>query len=181
MNSKDHFLKQISEFLDGELPQTEQDALLKTLANDEELSGAWERYHLIGDAIRNDLPELIGCDISTRVQQAIATEPAILVPLSRRHALVRPVMGFALAASVAAMAILGVRQLNQDTSPAQPLMVAQEQPLPASTFDNSPIRPASVQTLPNTQLDSYLVNYYEHQGNMGMLPYVRIISHDPNE
>jgi len=181
VSNNDHSLNQLSAFLDGELSPSERDALLEAMARDEELAGAWERYHLIGDAMRNALPEVMGRDISARVHQAVAGEPVILAPRHRRRALARPVLGFALAASVAAVAILGVRQLNREASPGQPLLVAQEQALPANDFDNSAIQPASVQTLPNAQLDSYLVNYYEHQGNMGMLPYVRIISHDPNE
>src|ERR1700733_2649215 len=46
--------EQVSAFLDGELPNTETELLLKRLTRDGELRESFGRYALIGEALRGD-------------------------------------------------------------------------------------------------------------------------------
>ena len=54
--------EQLSAFIDGELPKTEQTLLLHRLKQDKVLQHQWQRYHLIRDAMRKNLPDYIYTD-----------------------------------------------------------------------------------------------------------------------
>ena len=56
------------------------DELFEQLANDNVLSETWDRYHLIGDVLRDELPESVSLDLSAQIAQSIADEPTILAP-----------------------------------------------------------------------------------------------------
>lgn len=101
-----------------------------------------------------------------RVRQAVAAEPIALQTRRSKDIWARPVAGFALAASVAVMAIIGIRFFNYP--PAQAPLLA-EAKIPK---DNLPTVQAHLQ--------HYLVNYSEYldNGMRGMLPYARIASYD---
>ena len=74
--SLDEVSVSISAWMDG----AEHDAMPESLKT-EQGKETWQLYHLIGDALRT--PELAlppAADFSSRVAQAIAAEPTILVP-----------------------------------------------------------------------------------------------------
>jgi sigma-E factor negative regulatory protein RseA len=114
--------EQLSALVDNELTK-EASSVIESLLEDNEAKQTWSRYHLIGDSLRGHIPEHVG-DISSNVSQAIASEPTILAPAkisaSRKSSyLMKPVMGFAIAASVAAVAIFNVQQANQISETGQ--------------------------------------------------------------
>ncbi|HEA3201336.1 TPA: transcriptional regulator [Aeromonas veronii] len=134
--------EQISALMDGDLSDAE---VLNELEMDSDLQDTWGRYHLIGDAMRGDLPVNLQLDLSDSVMAALEDEPTILapkpvetapvlqpavapvktdsnvVPLFRR---VGQQLGqYAIAASVAAAVIFGVQQYQgQDGVPANPVL-----------------------------------------------------------
>ena len=63
--------EQISALVDGEL---QDKALLEQLGNEPELAGTFARYHLYGDALRNDLPKHLDLDLSDSIMAALADE-----------------------------------------------------------------------------------------------------------
>lgn len=168
--------ERLSALMDGELSEAEAEPVLEALRQDNELQSRWERYQLIGDALRNHLPDYMSADLASQVSEALANEPALLVPQARRRALplvLRPVAGLAVAASVAMVAILGLQLLRDNE--ASPVL--------------GPVADAGRTTQPNlerpsvqTQLDRrYLVNHYEHaptNGMKGMLPYATVVGYD---
>jgi sigma-E factor negative regulatory protein RseA len=105
----EEILNRVSAFADGECSETESRAALASL-NNAETRATWSRYQLIGDAMRGDMPRFIDGGFAGRVQQALALEPAILAPVARQPAWLRPVAGVAIAATVAAVAVFGVGQ-----------------------------------------------------------------------
>jgi sigma-E factor negative regulatory protein RseA len=124
MANKEH----ISALVDGEIQDS---ALLEQLGNDRELSDTFGRYHLYGDALRNELPHHLQLDLSERVAAALADEPAIIAapapsaPKGEKAGVIRPLFGrvapmlrhvgqFAVAASVSAAVIVGVQQYSQN-------------------------------------------------------------------
>ena len=109
--------EQLSALVDDELTQ-EASSVIESLLEDNDAKQTWTRYHLIGDSLRGHLPGHIG-DISGNVSQAIASEPTILAPKKKSSDLMKPVMGFAIAASVAAVAIFNVQQANQISETGQ--------------------------------------------------------------
>ncbi|MGR1255465.1 RseA family anti-sigma factor [Aeromonas veronii] len=134
--------EQISALMDGDLSDAE---VLNELEMDSDWQDTWGRYHLIGDAMRGDLPVNLQLDLSDSIMAALEDEPTILapkpvetapvlqpavapvktdanvVPLFRR---VGQQLGqYAIAASVAAAVIFGVQQYQgQDGIPANPVL-----------------------------------------------------------
>ncbi|HET9395162.1 MAG TPA: sigma-E factor negative regulatory protein, partial [Nitrospiraceae bacterium] len=106
---------QLSAMFDDELPEQQCELLARRLARDENLKARWGRYATISAAIRKEQIVLrMDSKLSRRISAAIADEPPLVSgaagarkvlnnPSVRRW--VQPVLGAALAASVAAVAI----------------------------------------------------------------------------
>ena len=128
--------EQISALMDGDLIDAE---VLNELEMDSDLHATWARYHLIGDAMRGDLPVNLQLDLSDSIMLALEDEPAILAPKPAQPAApqVQPagkvipfvrrfgqqVGQYAIAASVAAAVIFGVQQYQgKDGVPTSPVL-----------------------------------------------------------
>ncbi|QSX34707.1 anti-sigma factor [Shewanella avicenniae] len=116
----------VSAVVDGE---TDSHALAE-LASDKASHEKWRNYHMIGDAMRGELPETIDLDLTARIAEAIELEPTVIAPVTQTE--VQPaaivVQGntakvvpfykqfgqYAIAATVAMMAIVGVQNMNQE-------------------------------------------------------------------
>jgi sigma-E factor negative regulatory protein RseA len=171
---------QISASADDELSGHELDQAINMLASSDDAQKQMNRYHLIGHAIRDEIPDVIAHDLRARVASAVAAEPAILAPRNiekSQHRFANPFAGLAVAASVAAIAVFGLRSLPvDDTHPVDTPPVAQIQQPPS---DFSLVNQATSAPLPN----HYILNHFEHApvSNMnGMLPYVIIVT-QPNQ
>jgi sigma-E factor negative regulatory protein RseA len=105
--------EQVSAFLDGELPKSETELLLKRLTRDAQLREGFGRYALIGEAIRGGGHHLMTRGFAARVNLAIDGEPVQANgPVSQIHAprWWRPFAGVAVAAGVAAIAVVALQQ-----------------------------------------------------------------------
>ena len=69
--------ERISVLMDGE---TSEASWLKSVLQDSQQQETWSRYHLIGDALRDELPGNITLDLADRVALALADEPTVLAP-----------------------------------------------------------------------------------------------------
>lgn len=182
--------EQLSALVDDELTH-EASPVVNNLLQDKEAKETWSRYHLIGDSLRGHLPEHIG-DISSNVSQAIASEPTILAPKKKSSDLMKPVMGFAIAASVAAVAIFNVQQAKQTPEAGQPVIaqssIATDQPSLVASIATPQLvdqqkSQAQVYQVKNVdpRLSRYLVNYNERRANSsvgGMPPHVRMVANE---
>ena len=104
---------QISAFVDGELPENENELLLRRLSQDAALRQQVAQYLAIGRLIRRDHEVPGMSELRDRIAAALGEEPVqhhaeTEVPASR---FTRPAIGAAIAATVAVMAILGIRQI----------------------------------------------------------------------
>jgi sigma-E factor negative regulatory protein RseA len=105
--------EQVSAFLDGELPNSESELLLKRLTRDGVLRESFGRYALIGEAIRGGSRAYLTQGFAGRVNLAIDGEPisagghTAQVHASRWW---RPFAGAAVAAGVAAVAVVAFHQ-----------------------------------------------------------------------
>lgn len=128
--------EQLSALMDGDLSEIE---VLNELGTDPALQDTWSRYHLIGDAMRGDLPVNLQLDLSDSIMLALEDEPAILAPKPAQPATPRvqpagkvipfvrrfgqQVGQYAIAASVAAAVIFGVQQYQgKDGVPTSPVL-----------------------------------------------------------
>lgn len=178
--------EQISAFVDGELPDAERELLQKRLTNDTELQATWQRYHLIRDALREDLPEFINKDnaVAYIQNENIGLPPASSLTSLVQH-LVKPVVGMAIAASVAALAVVGVLyEGDQLSAPNLPQIVDSQATqvaipdiftiVPRSTWQSA--KPAVV-----SHLNGYLVDHSGYAGfgsAQGIIPYSRVAGYD---
>ena len=76
----DPIREQISAFLDGELPDTETELLLKRLTRDAELRESFGRYALIGEACRGTRGSVLTRDLYVRINRAIDGESPAVIP-----------------------------------------------------------------------------------------------------
>ena len=186
--------EQLSALLDDELGD-ETGITLQALGNNDEHRQTWSRYNLIGECLRGNLPEHIDPKIADKIRDAIESEPAILAPHRKTSRFLKPVMGFAIAASVAVVVILGLQQsntspsfvpvqslaINQSALPNQQLVTNDTQQQSGQYFKQLPVV-KSVDA--GSRLNRYLVNYNEYRANAGMqgiLPYVRIVAYETDD
>jgi len=120
--------EQVSAFLDGELPHSETDLLLKRLMRESELRASFGRYALMGESVRGSGTARLSHGFAARVNRVIDGEPRvpnIPLPIPRLQRW-RPFAGAAVAAGVAAIAVLALQQRAvAPTLRAAPPMVAQ--------------------------------------------------------
>ncbi len=176
-------LEEISAAMDGESPAQQAGTLLGKVASDAKLSEAWYRYHLLGDAMRGQVPDHIDLHMRHKTRESLVAEPTVLAPTKRLASLLKPVAGLAIAASVAALAVIGARQLLQLDSVEPVPGIVQQRP---AGVERPPVAVVSwqPQTQAATRLNSYLVNYSEHRSNAAVpatLPYVRIVGRETDD
>lgn len=128
---------QISAFVDGELPENEAELLLRRLNQDVAMRQQVAEYLAIGRFMRRDY-ELPGIDalrnrIASALGEEILPEAQSLVP--ERTRFLKPMLGFAMAASVAVLAVVGLRQavLPGAGEPGRVAIVAGADSLPSIT------------------------------------------------
>ena len=182
--------EQISALVDEEL-ETGSVFILNAMKDNQEYRQAWSHYHLIGEALRGNLPEQVDMNLAERVSKALQNEPAY-TETRKSFLLLKPLAGFAIAASVTVVAILGVRQAGIEPagSPSPvvasngieaPVHVVSSDPVPAT---ENRVHEYTVPADAESRLNRYLVNHNEYRntvGVQGMLPYVRIVAHEVEE
>jgi sigma-E factor negative regulatory protein RseA len=157
--------EQVSAFLDGELPNSETELLLKRLTRDGELRESFGRYALIGEAIRGTTRGvLLNRGFTGRVNLAIDGEliPANEhVPQTRGPRWWRPFAGAAVAAGVAAVAVVALQQraVAPALRSAVPLTAHTSVPAPASREAISYTVPATLPAAPAAMPPARLTNY----------------------
>lgn len=110
-NSSD---ERISALMDGELDEPAHHDSIEQLLKKDEARRTWARYHLISDTLRQSLPAGIDLQFSSRVMATLNDEPTVLAPpISQTSPLARRLAGLAVAASVAAVAVMGVQFMYQ--------------------------------------------------------------------
>lgn len=185
----------LSAFVDEEASEFEVQRLCRELLNDEHQRARLGRYHLIRDALRDNLPPKIDTNFAAGVMAVIDREPSAAVAADTagwRTRLLNPAAGFGLAASIAVCAVLGFQSYNDSSSPGMPAAtVAQINPSPAPSTSNSQLLrqvdtdssamaeapQVSLASNPEVaaRLNSYLVNHSEYAPSRGMMPYARVV------
>ncbi len=124
---KDKVLEEIAGFMDGELPRDRSRFALRRLARDSELTGQWQRMHMVRSYLRDGDACPVPDGFLTEIQQHLDDQP-MLEDSGAGHITgvkrwMRPLVSTAVAASVAVLALVGVNQnmLEQQSSQGQPL------------------------------------------------------------
>lgn len=156
---------QISAYVDGELPAAEAEMLTRRLAHDEALREQAGQYLAIGRLLRGE-SELAGAaGLRQRIAAAIETETMEDAGLPVAAAgWMRPAAGVAIAASVAVLALFGLRQMD----PADIAPAATPQTLIADDASYTEPAPADVVAdRPSDMLRQYYLSHGATSGDLG--------------
>ncbi|MGD8977720.1 MAG: sigma-E factor negative regulatory protein [Gammaproteobacteria bacterium] len=150
--------EQLSVWLDDELEEGESEMLVRRLSTHPELRRTAARYLLMGDAARGELATDDPLQVSKRLSVAldgestsVAAAPAVMAGWRR------PLAGAAVAASVAVVAILGLRSNGVEPTPGAPIS-AETSPVPEYTV---PV-PLSRRAGSPDRLSAYYLNHSEY-------------------
>jgi len=113
--------QELSSLMDGELAAHEAGHAIGRCCGDEELKARWREYHLIGEALRGEVPRPSAS--TRRIMDAIASEPTVLAPRRRPTASVGRI-AFAAAASVATVAVVGWIGMQDGGPPSGPALAS---------------------------------------------------------
>ena len=169
--------EKISALMDGELEGSGAEALIDDLRRGGEARETWRLYHLAGDAMRDT--RLLSDGFAARLAQRLQAEPTVLAP---RRGAARPrwiAMPAAVAASLAAIGLVGWLAFGpqQPRPPSAPIAQAKLPPVA-----NATTRPAKV-PLPSATPDYLLAHqgFSPRIGLEGMAPYARTVSDEAIE
>ncbi len=208
--------EKLSSLIDDEHDSSALDQTLNKLCNDEEAKAQWARFHLARDVMQREYYGRLDSDFSTRIRTAIDQE----IVYSQDHKVarvdfkasrkssnwLRPVGGLALAATVAAVSVMGLRYLQPIDPVGTPAVALNAETVektkaPAAVQPNLPFQPTAVNfrlvnnegtywTLDRerirdkgleSRLNSYLSDHIEFatmRNVGGMLPYSRLVGYD---
>lgn len=173
--------EKLSAFVDNELDELDEHRVYSALVENTAMRRTWERYHLARSALHQELEVILPPDMAERVSRQIAGEPSEAGSY-RRHQLARLAGTLALAASVAAIAILGVQRVN--APPAQPVTLAASSPeAPAPVIRVGTTRWDTKEPQAEDALNAYLMEHNEFASTLGgMMPsYVRVVGYDSDK
>lgn len=156
---------QISAFVDGELPDNESELLLRRLSQDAALRAQVDQYMAIGRLIRqdvevpgmDDLRDRIAATLDDEVVPAQAQEQEQQRVVGSRF--MTPATGVAVAATVAALALVGLSQLDAsiDADLAGAVAIAYTEPAVEQALANQP----------NQQLLEYIRRHGDSSSDLG--------------
>ena len=177
--------ERLSALVDGELSTASTAEVISRMKASPDLCGAWDRYHLIGDAIRGEGLRGSADGIADNVRELVLAEPAIIarpIPINRPKSnkrILRPLAGAAIAASVAAVAVVTLPRLNWDSPTAGPAQVVSKSITPGSYQTGTRWKNLAEPAL-ESKLNRYLENHSEYasSGGMGVVPYSSFVSYD---
>lgn len=160
---------QISAFIDGELPEAEAEMLVHRFSQDSELRQQAERYMEIGRLLRGEqsLPGM--SRLRVRINAALDGHdlPDEALPAPASHRLLRPAAGFAIAASVALLGLLGLQQVNtQDEQGPLSATVAADTAGQAVTY-TEPAVSEVLSDRPSDRLRQYYLSHGETSSDLG--------------
>jgi sigma-E factor negative regulatory protein RseA len=181
----DKINEQISAMFDDELNAEEYELLIRRLKQDEQLQSNWQRYQLISDVLKKEKITSPGQNFVGAVSQQIDNESAIELAdtpsQSKPISWLKPLTGVAIAASVAAMAIVGIQNINPGYAPADPVPALAQSPVQQSIQPVAGTRWDLQQPETEMRLNGYLVNHSEYTSGIslqGMVNYARIAGYD---
>jgi negative regulator of sigma E activity len=165
---------QISAFIDDELSEQESAFLVRRFEHDEAAHERAVRYSVIGSALRGELLQPYPAVLRRRIVSALDGAP---VPSTSRVSerwstrLVRPLLGVGIAASVALVALVGLRSLNEarvgpasGVAPAPGLVVREVVSPPSYVVPPEVAEPNAI--VSPIRLTNYLVHHGEYASRL---------------
>ncbi|MBW9265405.1 MAG: sigma-E factor negative regulatory protein [Candidatus Thiodiazotropha sp. (ex. Lucinisca nassula)] len=191
--------ERLSALVDDEISEHEISGEINKLKNTQESQDIWSRYHLIGDAMRNELGQIHDPEMARSICRHIENEPIVLAPAAlkpRSANKKRAITGLAVAASLTAAAVVMAPQLINPGSSETPNQLASSDQLPISNQNQRP-ESNTVYVAENgtrwkllkkpkveSRLNDYLLNHQDLSPSSnikGIMPYATFVSYDENK
>ncbi|HIO92350.1 MAG TPA: hypothetical protein EYG68_05815 [Leucothrix mucor] len=177
----------LSAVLDGEAGDFEQRRILDELGKDESLQSSLSCYALIGETMRDESQvSIAGMDFLKGIHDEINEEPEyshvqiIEKKASNDGAWVRPVTGFAVAASVAALAVVGMQSFMSGNNGSASSLAENTQ----SKMTSSLVASADTYRHPDKKTQTlykhYLDSHVQYASTTSMMPSIRVVSYNSN-
>jgi sigma-E factor negative regulatory protein RseA len=172
--------QRVSALVDGESGRFEAAATVNDLIRSPELADCWERWHLIGRALRGEPNHMAMRQVAERVRAGIQAQPATERASGRRRAIQslhawQPIGG----AVAAGLLVLGVALVL--TRPADP-QISRRIDLAAEPLRQGAERWQQTDPAVRTRLDRLLVTHQEQvagMGRPGVGAYAAVIGYEP--
>lgn len=161
--------EQISALMDDEIAVSDAEHLITSIHTSKHASQTWHHYHLIGDAMRGDTT--LSADFKHKLMQKLEQEPTVLAPKASQAVISKtqtfkdklPVK-WTIAASFAAVMVVGWMTLQQEYHPEHPAAVIEMAEISPQATESIPAEYLTAhQTLAPSTSSYYLqsVNYSE--------------------
>ncbi len=183
----------LSALVDGELQGADLDWILQHLAQDPSLRTQFKRYQLTSDVMHDAMVfnplQGTAVDLTQRISAVLADEPAyssaaqqtIAKPPAQENKVIpirrgfwKQATGLAMAASVGAVAVLGVMTSSQYAAGPETVLAANTE----NTVNVASNRWTVGEPEVADRLNSYLVNHSEYTGASGAFSYARVVAYD---
>lgn len=176
----------LSDLVDGEIDPALVHTTLSALGSSSGLKAAWERYHLIGAAMRFEPVREEYRELAALVSERIAAEPVSLVKSAARRRWTKRLGPFATAALAACAAFFAVFAVPQLFKPIPDAAVSANRQVASSSPDpfllSHPAHRWHVEEPAlESKLDRFLVNHQERSpasGMKGFLPYLTVVGYE---
>ena len=180
--SKEH----LSSLMDGEVSQETGRFLVRRLGADANLRETWARYHLIRDCLRNQDGQIVQVKLSNRVNSTLSEDIEPMPQKKQASKWFKPVAGFAVAASVALVAVMTVYDQNQpDIGPAVASPVTSvasdsftSPNIPTGTMQSTPVNLSGTSSHESQRMNAYFLRHSQvtgDAGGRGFVPFVPIV------
>ncbi|OUR65273.1 anti-sigma factor [Methylophaga sp. 42_25_T18] len=180
----------LSALVDGELQGQELDHALQFLDNNEQAREQLQRYQFASDVLHGNAYDNSQIDLTGRLLASLEDEPTYTANISTKQkaqviSLPQPfwkqAAGLAMAASVGALAVVGV--ISQPQSQLIPMLstAAVEAPTQIRAVAASGNRWTVEEAEIADRLNTYLVDHNEYAGASGVFSYARVVSYDAGQ
>jgi sigma-E factor negative regulatory protein RseA len=175
----------LSALIDGELDGPELQQALSLLQEDDVLRARWQRYQYHRDLIQGNASSL-QVDISNVVADAIESEPQHVAAkqsnvISLPEQFWKQAVSLAMAASIGALAVVGVISQPQNSSdvisPVNMVENKMSQSNQIAVVENKGNRWTVEEPEVEIRLNDYLVDHHEYVGTSGVFSYARVVSY----
>lgn len=201
------FEERVSALVDSELTSFESRRMIDELENDAALQKHWTHYHLIGDVLRDEMPHAMPRDFAAGVMARIKDEATPVVSLTNSKAWLKPFAGVAIAASVAVVSLVGLKNLTgeggltpaeiakSESNVTQPVVAPVASSSTAAV--NGSVQPVSIEqsnskdsqgkaeilkpVVSDPRMNSYLATHAEFAARPGIMPRVRVVGFEAVE
>lgn len=176
----------LSVLVDGELQGEELDDVLQLLATDARATAQFQHYQQTKDILQGHSKQGLAYNIIEKISVALESEPAYSQAAQQPKAPVitlpmpfwKQVTGLAVAASIGALAVVGVMAPPQGTLLTTFPIAAVDTPNAVVTVaQTTDARWTVDEPEIENRLNSYLLDHNEQTGSSGVFSYARVVSY----